>query len=250
MDIRIESVFVGRPQSFSAEGDSTPWTSAIVKQRVDGPVYVRTTNIDGDQQADLVHHGGLDKAICAYALQNYACCIPEFPSIDWQAGCFGENLTLSGVNVFDVCIGDILTVGKLPTLEVRVQQTRRTGLYFRVLNEGLLESGQVMKLIDRPYPPWTIAAANDVMFAKPRNSENDQKLAACPLLSSSWRETWGHEHDLAIIKSMKTNKDGSETQIHERLTIHHAASFLRLVFSTIAKPRRLSSILCSTVTLA
>jgi MOSC domain-containing protein YiiM len=209
MDIRIESVFVGRPQSFPSEGDSTPWTSAIVKQRVDGPVYVRTTNIDGDQQADLVHHGGLDKAICAYALQNYACWIPEFPSIDWQAGCFGENLTLSGVNESDVCIGDILKVGscvlqvsqprqpcwklsrhwKLPKLAVRVQQTRRTGWYFRVLNEGLLESGQVMKVIDRTCPRWTIAAANDVMFAKPRNSENDQKLAACPLLSSSWRET-------------------------------------------------------------
>lgn len=211
MDICIESVFVGRPQSFPSEGDSTPWTSAIVKQRVDGPVYVRTTNIDGDQQADLVHHGGLDKAICAYALQNYACWIPEFPCIDWQAGCFGENLTLSGVDESDVCIGDILKVGscvlqvsqprqpcwklsrhwKLPNLAVRVQQTRRTGWYFRVLNEGLLESGQMMKVIDRTYPRWTIAAANDVMFAKPRNSENDKKLADCPLLSSSWRETLG-----------------------------------------------------------
>lgn len=209
MDICIESVFVGRPQSFPSEGDSTPWTSAIVKQRVDGPVYVRTTNIDGDQQADLVHHGGLDKAICAYALQNYACWIPEFPSIDWQAGCFGENLTLSGVNESDVCIGDILKVGscvlqvsqprqpcwklsrhwKLPKLAVRVQQTRRTGWYFRVLNEGLLESGQVMKLIERSNPRWTIASANDVMFAKPRNSVDDQDLAACQQLSSLWRET-------------------------------------------------------------
>jgi MOSC domain-containing protein YiiM len=57
------------------------------------------------------------------------------------------------------------------------------------LNEGLLESGQMMKVIDRTYPRWTIASANDVMFAKPRNSLDDQELAACPLLSRSWRET-------------------------------------------------------------
>lgn len=209
MDIRIESVFVGRPQSFSAEGDSTPRTSAIVKQRVDGPVYVHCENIDGDQQADLVHHGGLDKAICAYAVQNYACWIREFPRVDWEAGCFGENLALSGVGESDICIGDSFAVGScilqvsqprqpcwklsrrwdIPKLAVRVQQTRRTGWYFRVLNVGVINTGQTMNLISRPYPQWTIDSANDVMFAKPPNFEHDQELAACSLLSTSWRKT-------------------------------------------------------------
>jgi len=181
----------------------------IIKQRVDIPVNVRTENIDGDQQADLVHHGGPDKAICAYPLHNYVFWIREFPGIDWQAGYFGENLTLSGIGEADVCIGDSFEVGscvlqisqprqpcwklsrrwKLPKLAVRVQQTGRTGWYLRVLNEGLLESGQVMKLIERSNPRWTIASANDVMFAKPRNFVDDQDLAACQLLSSSGRET-------------------------------------------------------------
>ena len=219
MDIRIESVFVGRPQSFPSEGDSTPWTSAIVKQRVDGPVYVRTTNIDGDLHAELVHHGGTEQAFVRMLLQNYACWLPEFPSTDCQAGCFGETLlckcresvsasTIKRFAVFSVSqprqpCWKLSRHWKLPKLAVRVQQTRRTGWYFRVLNEGLLESGQVMKLIDRTYPRWTIAAANDVMFAKPRNSENDQKLAACPLLSSSWRET------------LRTRARSSEHKINE-----------------------------------
>ena len=209
MEIRIESIFVGRPQSFPSEGESKPWTSAIVKRRVDGPIHVRAANIDGDQQADLVHHGGPDKAICAYASPNYAFWIRELPDIDWQSGYFGENLTLSGIEEADVCIGDSFEVGScvlqisqprqpcwklsrrwiFPKLAVRVQQTGRTGWYFRVLNEGLFESGQAMKLIERSNPRWTIAAANDVMFAKPRNFVDDQDLAACPLLSSSWRET-------------------------------------------------------------
>lgn len=209
MEIRIESIFVGRPQNFTSEGESKPWTSAIVKRRVDGPIHVCSANIDGDQQADLVHHGGPDKAICAYPLQNYAFWTGEFPHIDWQAGCFGENLSLSGIEEADACIGDSFEIGncvlqisqprqpcwklsrrwKIPTLAVHVQQTRRTGWYFRVLNEGLLESGQVMKLIERSNPRWTIASANDVMFAKPRNTLDDQELAACPLLSSSWQKT-------------------------------------------------------------
>lgn len=209
MKIRIESIFVGRPQRFPAEGDSKQWTSAIFKQCVDAPVNVHCGNIDGDQQADLIHHGGLDKAICAYAVQNYAFWIREFPKVDWKASCFGENLGLSGVCESDVCIGDSFEVGScilqvsqprqpcwklsrrwgIPKLAVRVQQTRRTGWYFRVLNEGVIESGQTMKLISRPYPQWTIASANEVMFAKPRDVEHDLKLATCELLSSSWRET-------------------------------------------------------------
>ncbi|MCA9194381.1 MAG: MOSC domain-containing protein [Planctomycetales bacterium] len=209
MRIRIESIFVGRPQSFTSEGDSKQWTSAIFKQSVDGPVHVHCENIAGDQQADLVHHGGRDKAICAYAVQNYAYWIREFPELDWKVGSFGENLALSGVGEPDICIGDSFEVGscllqvsqprqpcwklsrrwEIPTLSVRVQQTRRTGWYFRVLREGVIKTGQTMNLISRPHPQWTIESANEIMFAKPRNDEHDQELAACSLLSTSWRET-------------------------------------------------------------
>jgi MOSC domain-containing protein YiiM len=85
MVIRIEAILVGRPQNFSTEDDSKSWTSAILEQLVEGPVHAHTSNIAGDQQADLVHHGGPDKAVCGYAAQNYEHWSPEFAIIDWQA---------------------------------------------------------------------------------------------------------------------------------------------------------------------
>jgi len=207
---KVTAIHVGRPRSYEAEDDSEKsWTSGIIKSPVHGPVYVSRLNIAGDQQADLVHHGGCDKAVLAYPLESYRFWQAEFPDIPWQAGCFGENLTLTGVAEANVCIGDIFSLGQcvlqvsqprqpcwklsrrwgLPKLAVRVQETRLTGWYFRVLQEGEITTGQTMVLTERPTPRWTVQIANDVMFAKPRNYLLDEQLAACPALSKSWRET-------------------------------------------------------------
>ncbi|WP_146600285.1 MOSC domain-containing protein [Novipirellula aureliae] len=213
---KVLSIQVGRPQHFDdvdspANRPMKPWTSGIVKQLVNGPVMVRCTNIDGDEQADLVHHGGVDKAVLAYSVLHYAFWKTQHQEVEWQAGCFGENLTLDGVTEADVCIGDQFEIGScvlqisqprqpcwklsrrwnLPKLAVQVQQTRRTGWYLRVIKEGVIEAGQTMRLVERPYPRWTIEKANSIMFAKPRDPVQDQALAECTALSASWRETLG-----------------------------------------------------------
>lgn len=206
----VIAIHVGHPQCFDAgDGSGKPWTSGIVKKTVAGPIRVGRLNLDGDQQADLVHHGGPDKAVLAYPARNYEAWRNEFPSINWQPGSFGENLTLAGVTENDVCIGDVFGLGNcllqvsqprqpcwklsrrwnLSKLAVRVQETRLTGWYLRVLEEGTIETGQPMRLIKRPHPRWTVLISNEIMFAKPRDNQLDQELAACPALSSSWHET-------------------------------------------------------------
>ncbi|EMI41802.1 MOSC domain-containing protein [Rhodopirellula sp. SWK7] len=207
--IRITAIQVGQPRDFSDESSDKSWTSAIIKDSVDGPVRVNFTNLDGDQQSDLVHHGGRDKAVLAYPHVHYHHWTAEFPQFEWNDGAFGENLTLANVTGKDVCIGDIFEVGScvlqisqprqpcwklskrwgIPKLAVRVQQTRMTGWYLRVLQEGEIEAGQTMTLTERLHPEFTVDFANDVMFAKPRRSEDDRRLAACPELSKSWQET-------------------------------------------------------------
>jgi len=213
---QILSIQVGRSRQFDSRSDTDQdaaksWKSAINKEPVDGPVAVSTTNVDGDQQADLVHHGGSDKAICAYASEHYAFWSQTYPEIIWGPGCFGENLTLAGLLESDVCVGDVFEAGDcvlqvsqprqpcwklsrywdLPKLAVRVQQTRLTGWYFRVLQPGVLEAGVEINRIERTHPQWSIMAANEVMYAKPRDSARDRELAACEALSQSWCETLG-----------------------------------------------------------
>ena len=75
----------------------------------------------------------------------------------------------------------------LPKLPVLVQRNGRTGWYFRVLNEGVIEAGMTMELVDRPYPEYTVSWANSVMYAKPRRHKDSLRLAECPALSESWR---------------------------------------------------------------
>ena len=211
---QVLSIQVGRTQQFDSpddagDGSAKLWESAINKEPVVGPVFISTEYIEGDQQADLVHHGGPDKAVCAYPSEHYEYWSETYCDIQWGAGYFGENLTLAGLLEPDVCIGDTFEVGecvlqvsqprqpcwklsrrwKLPKLAVHVQRTRLTGWYFRVLQPGVIEVGQAMRMIDRLDPKWTISAANEIMFAKPRDATRDQELAACPVLSQSWRET-------------------------------------------------------------
>ena len=205
---RILSIHTGRVQTSGGDSDdSESWTSAIRKATVSGSVQVQQTGIVGDEQADLVHHGGPDKAILAYAAQHYDNWNTEFPDKVFEAGGFGENLTVADLNESQCCIGDTFRVGEcvleisqprqpcwklsrrwdLPRLAVLVQQNGRTGWYLRVIETGQIEAGMTLELIARPFPELTVQWANIVMYAKPRRPADDQRLSQCPALSEAWR---------------------------------------------------------------
>lgn len=232
---KVLSIHVGRPRCFNTGDDADkPWTSGIAKLPVSGPVTIRQFNIEGDEQADLKHHGGPDKAVLAYPTEHYRFWADEFDSVDWCPGCFGENLPLEGCTESDVCIGDVFEFGdarlqvsqprqpcwklsrrwKIPKLAVRVQQTRRTGWYFRVLQQGVAEAGQLMRLIERPATRWTISVANEIMFAKPRDSVLDAELSRVDALSASWKETL----------SKRVNRTDVENSSREQMRIGQSLS--------------------------
>ena len=205
---QILSIQIGQIQTFDGDGDvADSWTSAIRKTNVSNAVHVGVTGIAGDEQADLVNHGGPDKAVLAYASKHYEIWNAEFPDMNFDAGGFGENLTIADIDESTCCIGDTFRLGhcllqisqprqpcwklsgrwNMPKLAVLVQQNGRTGWYFRVLKEGVIEAGMNIELIERPCPEFSVAWVNSVMYAKPRRPENDLRLAACPALSESWR---------------------------------------------------------------
>ena len=86
--------------------------TGIFKEAVEGRVAVsKRLNIDGDRQADLEVHGGLDKAIYAYPAEHYPFWQEQFPEMELPWGMFGENLTLTGLLEDTVHIGDHFQVG-------------------------------------------------------------------------------------------------------------------------------------------
>ncbi|PRX42781.1 MOSC domain-containing protein YiiM [Planifilum fimeticola] len=207
-DVRLVSILTGKPRDLG--GGSTPtWRSGICKEPADGPVWLGKTGLAGDGQADLKHHGGPDKAVLAYAEAHYPLWRKELDLSHFTPGATGENFVISRQTEEAVCIGDTYRIGKavvqvsqprqpcwkparrwnIRDLTLRMQNTGRTGWYYRVLEEGYVEAGTEVILLDRPYPQWTISRCNEIMYHRRKDRESAAQLAACPLLSESWVRT-------------------------------------------------------------
>jgi MOSC domain-containing protein YiiM len=69
-----------------------------------------------------------------------------------------------------------------------MEQAGRTGWYLRVLQEGVVEAGGQIKLVERNFPEWTVIIAHELMYATKADVKRIKALMACPLLSESWRD--------------------------------------------------------------
>jgi MOSC domain-containing protein YiiM len=209
--MRIESIQTGQPRTIGEEGaaDSLDrqWTSAIWKEPVHGRVWAGREGLSGDVQVWKAGHGGPERALLLYPAGHYPAWRGEWGTKDLGPGGFGENLTVSGLDEWNTCVGDLLRVGEV-RLEVsgprgpcvnlvrrhrrrelidRVVQTGRTGWYVRVLGEGWLEAGMGLDLVDRPYPQWPIERAARVQRDRAKSPAEARLLAACPALLADWR---------------------------------------------------------------
>lgn len=222
----VLTLHVGEPEALGFDGAAAwydePWHTAIFKRRLDEDVAVSPLGLAGDGHADLVNHGGLDKAICVYPAVHYAAWQDELGLPDFADGAFGENITLSDLTEGDVCIGDIYRVvapgmtesaddapadprglvvqvsqprqpcwklarkWRIKDLTARAVATGRTGWYFRVLTPGVLRPGDRLHLVERPHSEWSVAAANLVMHHR---VGDHSALAALAPLAASWKRT-------------------------------------------------------------
>ena len=106
--MRIVSVNVGLPSAQRYEGREVITGGAKV------PVphaVLRFGNFDGDRQADLVNHGGLEKAVCVYPFDHYPFWSRRLGR-DLKPGAFSENLTVFGAIETEVCVGDVSRIGE------------------------------------------------------------------------------------------------------------------------------------------
>ena len=105
---RLVSVNVGAIREIEWRGGIV--RTGIWKHSVDGPVSVRGVNLVGDDQADRSVHGGADKAIYAYSVEDYDFWskTETFPIVH---GLFGENLTVRGLDLSSAIVGERWRVG-------------------------------------------------------------------------------------------------------------------------------------------
>ena len=91
---KVLSVNVGGVRKFEYRGQ--PAESAIWKSPVSGRIAARGVNLEGDRQADRESHGGFDKAVYAYAVEDQRWWEREIGRL-LSYGEFGENLTIRDV---------------------------------------------------------------------------------------------------------------------------------------------------------
>src|SRR5262245_31709235 len=169
----VVSVNVGRPRTVEWHGRAV--TTSIWKQAVSGRVGVRGVNLDGDDQADRRVHGGPTKAIYAYAAEDYAWWGTMLDVVP-EPGTFGENLTVTGVDLADRVVGERWRVGsaelrvtepRIPCFKLglrmgdagfvdRFAEAARPGTYLAIESEGEIGAGDTIELLDRPDHQVTI----------------------------------------------------------------------------------------------
>jgi MOSC domain-containing protein YiiM len=208
----------------------TATTSAIAKSPVAGPLRLGAEGFEGDAQADRRVHGGPEKAVHHYPFDHYAAWRADLGELPLLAapGAFGENVSTSGLTEDSVAVGDIFRLGGalvqvsqgrqpcwklnhrfgLPDMARRVQETGRTGWYYRVLQPGPVSPGDDLQLIDRLAPDWTLRRLWRAMYVDRLNRAELEAIAALDVLAEGWRRYAQRRLDSGRVEDWRPRLEG------------------------------------------
>lgn len=163
------------PLFVSESGVSQSVISGIRKQTVVGPVQIAKLGVEGDEQADLTVHGGLEKALYLYPYEHYEFWENTLLNVlkkptQLAPGAMGENLTTLGITENDLWVGDRIKMGEV-LLEVteprapcykfaarmgfrhavkHMLQSGFTGVYLKVVQPGSVQAMENITLLPGP----------------------------------------------------------------------------------------------------
>ncbi|MEZ9481676.1 MOSC domain-containing protein [Vibrio splendidus] len=199
----VNSVLVGKTVAFAHGANS-----AINKQVLPERQHATELGFTNDEQGDPRFHGGIQKALHIYPSEHYPVWQKELGDkiIFQSAGAFGENLSSSGITEHSICLKDKIRIGstllevsqgRMPCWKLnvrfdqndmarRLQDTLRTGWYFRVLEEGDIGAGDEIILCERLYLEWPLTRIMGAVFTGCLDKQELKELAELPLV-----ESWG-----------------------------------------------------------
>jgi MOSC domain-containing protein YiiM len=202
--MQVISVNVGLPREVIWKGKTV--STGIFKEPVEGRIRMRSLNLDGDRQADLTVHGGQDKAVYAYPVEHYAYWQQKCPDEELPWGSFGENLTVEGLSETTVNIGDRFRIGsaevmvtqpRFPCFKLNLKfarddmvrqflNSRLSGIYFSVMQEGEIGTGDEIELIHQDEHNVTVADIVQI-YVREANEALVRRAVQVPALAASLR---------------------------------------------------------------
>jgi MOSC domain-containing protein YiiM len=207
----VESVNVGRPRPVEVNGHTV--ITAIWKDPVEGRVPVAGVNLRGDDQADRSVHGGPDKAIYAYGVEDTEWWEGELGR-PLGPGAFGENLSVRGMPVSEAVIGERWAVGgallevaqpRLPCFKLglrmgdhlfpnRFAAAGRPGAYLRVIEEGDIGAGDPIDVGSRPGHGVTSALVSRSILREPDLLRTALRATELPFELRAWMQDRAAAH--------------------------------------------------------
>ncbi|KAE8823964.1 hypothetical protein P3342_012376 [Pyrenophora teres f. teres] len=177
--------------------------SAIYKSVLAGPQEICKTGIPTDEHAYFMH-GEEDKALLHYCSAHYDEWKKELPASEhhFKGGAFGENLFNNEVSEKNICIGDRLAIGEIivevseprqpcfklnhrfevKNMAKRAQTLIRTGWMYRIIKTGTVNPGDMISLLERPHPEWTLARVMYYLYLEMDNFEMMKQIVDIPQL--------------------------------------------------------------------
>jgi MOSC domain-containing protein YiiM len=202
--VKLVSVNVGLPRDAVWRGEVV--RTGIFKSAVPGPVAMRGHNLEGDGQADLRVHGGVDKAVYGYPSEHYGfwCEWLGVDALPW--GAFGENLTTEGLLETEVCIGDRFQIGgavlevsqpRIPCSNLALRHERadlpkhflasgRSGFYFRIVSPGAVSPGDAIERTAADPRALSVAEVQSIKRGV-ADVALIRRAAEHPALAEAWR---------------------------------------------------------------
>jgi MOSC domain-containing protein YiiM len=201
MAARIVSVNIGRPRAQEWHGRLVE--TAIYKEPVGGPILASGVNLAGDDQADRRVHGGADKAVYAYATEDYEWWEGELGRT-LPPGTFGENLTTAGLDLTNSAIGDRWRIGdavfevaqpREPCFKLGMKMgdaafrehfaaAGRPGAYVRIIEAGLVAAGDAITVTPAAQPAIRIGE----LVADDLSPELLRRLVTDERVPQGWRK--------------------------------------------------------------
>jgi MOSC domain-containing protein YiiM len=204
--VKVISVNIGLPREIDWHGKIV--TTGIYKEPVAGSVLLQNLNLEGDKQADLAVHGGVNKAVYVYPSEHYEFWRNELPGLSLPFGIFGENLTVEGLSEENVNIGERFRIGEAevmvteprmpcyklnirfgrPDMVNRFTASRRTGFYLAVTREGTLQAGDSITRFKDPASGITVADVTRLHLFEKDDLKMLQRALQIEALPEAWRD--------------------------------------------------------------
>ena len=205
---RLWSLDVGAPAHFTT---AEPWSSGIYKSPVVGRIPLSFVNLAGAARPIYLFMAGRTRRCACIPMDHYPFVAPQsWRSTESGPGMVRRKLLESkdrpkrrwrsatrlksaqrwcrsrsrARRAGSSAAGGIVSICRSSSCTAA-----STGWYLRVIETGHVESGDVLTVVERPYPHLTVDAVNATAYSRggATNMDAARELANCPALAEAWR---------------------------------------------------------------